>query len=78
MTNEQALDHYTELQRLISVGAYEEMSSYHYETGTWPDDGVEESINNLDLWAEQQGLEFCWNHDSKTWSLVPIEQEHAS
>ena len=75
LTKEQAIAAFTELQRLISVGAYEERSALHYEAGTWPDDGVEESVANLENWAEKQELEFCFNHDNKSWSLVPIEQE---
>ncbi len=74
MSKERAPEDYTELQRRVSVGAYEEMSSYYYESGTWPADGVEESINNLEMWAERQGLEFVWSHDTKTWSLEPINQ----
>lgn len=75
LTKEQAIEHWTELQRRISVGAFEERSSLHYETGTWPEDGVEESVFNLETWAERQGLEFCFNHDDNAWSLVPIDQE---
>lgn len=74
LTKEQAIATWTELQRLISVGAYEERGWEHYETDTWPEDGVEESVANLENWAEKQGLEFSWSHDSKTWNLVPIEQ----
>jgi hypothetical protein len=56
------------------VGAFGERSSLHYETGTWPEDGVEESVANLETWAAKQGLEFCWDVDNKIWSLTPIEQ----
>ncbi len=73
LTKEQAIKDWTELQRLISVGAFSERSAEHYEMGTWPEDGIEESISNLENWAEKQGLEFCWNVDSATWSLTPIE-----
>ncbi len=78
INKEVALITWTQLQHLVSVGAYEERSSYHYETGTWPEDGVEESLARLETWAEKQGLEFCYNHDSKTWSLEPIEHEEQS
>ncbi len=74
MTSEQAIAAWTELQRRIRVGAYEERSAEHHETGTWPEDGVEESVANLETWAERQGLEFCFNHDDNAWSLVPIER----
>ena len=73
LTQEQAIAAWTELQRLISVGAYEERSVEHHVTDTWPEDGVEESLFNLENWAARQGLEFCWNIDSKTWSLYPID-----
>ena len=77
VTNEQALDIWTELHRLISVGAYEERGQLHYETDTWPEDGVEESIHNLEAWAERQGREFVFNHDGKDraagyWTLESI------
>ncbi len=68
-----ALITWTQLQHLVSVGAYEERSSYHHEAGTWPEDGVEESVANLETWAAKQGLEFCWSWDTHTWSLEPIE-----
>lgn len=75
LTKEQAIATWTELQRLISVGAYEERSWEHHLTDTWPEDGIEESVFNLENFAASQWqMEFCWNHDSKTWSLVPIEQ----
>jgi len=74
LTQEQAIETWTELQRLISVGAYSERSAEHYETDTWPEDGVEESVANLEAWASRQGLEFDFNHDNGKWSLVGIEQ----
>jgi hypothetical protein len=76
LTQEKALENWTHFQRLISVGAFEERSAEQFEAGTWPDDGIEESVEWLDMWAASQGLEFCWNVDSKTWSLTPIEQGH--
>jgi hypothetical protein len=75
MEQDTALAAWIELQRLISVGAYEERSNEHYLTGTWPEDGVEESLFNLENWAARQGLEFCFNHDTNSWSLEPIEYE---
>ena len=74
LTQEQALAAWTQVQHLIEVGAYEERSAEHHEAGTWPEDGVEETVFNLEAWAEKQGLEFCYNHDSKTWSLQPIDE----
>jgi hypothetical protein len=73
LTQAKALETWTELHRLISVGAYSERSAEHYETDTWPEDGVEESVFNLENWAARQGLEFCWNVDREFWHLTPIE-----
>ena len=73
MNAQEAIDAWTELERRIQVGAYEERSFEHHETGTWPDDGVEESIANLETWTQGQGLEFVWSWDTHTWSLEPIE-----
>ncbi len=70
-----ALDDYTELMRRIRVGAYEERSSYHYESGTWPEDGIEESIDNLTELAARDDLEFCWHKESGSWSLEPMSEE---
>ena len=73
LNQEQALEHYTELRRRVSVGAYLELQ----HDGSYPeDDGsaestVLESIDNLEKWAGRQGLEFCWHQESKSWSLEP-------
>jgi hypothetical protein len=75
LTPEKAIEHYTELQRRVQVGAYLELQhdgSYPEDDGT-PESTTLESIDNLETWAEKQGLEFCWHPDSKTWSLEPIE-----
>jgi len=73
LTKELAIETWTQVQHLIEVGAYEERSAEHYETGTWPEDGVEESIFNLENWAAKQGLEFTFNVDRNVWHLSPIE-----
>ena len=73
LTHEQAIEHSTELQRRVSVGAYLELEhdgSFPPDDGT-PESTTLESIANLERWAERQGLEFRWNHESKTWSLEP-------
>jgi hypothetical protein len=72
---EQALKDYTELQRRVSVGAYEERKSEHFETGTYPEDGVEESIDNLTELAARHGLEFWWHKDTSTYTLEPMSEE---
>jgi hypothetical protein len=75
LTQAQAIEHWTELHRRISVGAYEERSTEHYETGTYPEDGIEESIVNLETWASRQALEFVWDIGTRTWTLLPANME---
>jgi len=78
LTQEKAIEHYTELMRRVQVGAYLEL---HHD-GSFPeDDGSAESttlesLANLENWAARRGLEFEFNVDSQTWSLTPIEQGH--
>jgi hypothetical protein len=75
LTQEKALAAWTQVQHLISVGAYEERSAEHYEHDTWPEDHVEETAFNLEEWARAQGLEFVWDLGTKSWSLVPVWKE---
>ncbi len=72
---EKAIADYTELMRRIQVGAYEERSVEHHLTGTWPEDGVEESIANLENLAARQGLQFVWHQESSTYTLEPMSPE---
>ena len=75
LTKEQAIAYYTELSRRVQVGAYLELQhdgSYPEDDGT-PESTTLESLDNLETWAEKQGLEFAWNNESKTYSLEPIE-----
>ena len=75
LTQEQAIETWTELQRRVSVGAYLELQhdgSYPEDDGT-PESTTLESIANLEKWAAKQGLEFCWNVDRNFWHLTPIE-----
>jgi hypothetical protein len=72
LSQQQALEWYTELMRRVSVGAYLELQhdgNYPEDDGT-PESTTLESIDNLESWAARQGLEFCWNVDNKTWSLA--------
>ncbi len=72
LTPEKAIEHYTELMRLVSVGAYLELE----HDGSYPDgDGTLESIDNLGKWASRQALEFVWNIDTSTWSLESANME---
>lgn len=76
LTQEQAIEFYTELQRRVSVGAYLELE----HDGSFPeDDGSAESttlesLHNLESWAERQGLEFAWDNESKGWHLQPMSE----
>ncbi len=73
-TQEKAIEHYTELQRRVQVGAYLELQL----DGSYPEDdgsaeaAVLESLDNLESWARKQELQFVWNLSSKAWSLVKI------
>jgi hypothetical protein len=75
LTQEKALAAWTQVQHLISVGAYEERSAEHYEHDTWPEDGIEETAFNLEEWAAGNALEFVWSHDTNTWSLELANME---
>lgn len=72
---EQAIKDYTELMRRIHVGAYTERSAEDYETGTYPEDGVEQSIHHLEMLAAKHGLVFHWHKDTQIYSLEPISDE---
>jgi hypothetical protein len=65
---EKALAAYTELMRRISVGAYQEREP----DGSYGEDGVELSINNLNYQAESRGLHFV--HQGQ-WQLLPMTDE---
>ena len=74
LTQEQAIEIYTELSRRVQVGAYLELQ----HDGSFPeDDGSAESttlesLHNLEQWARNQGLQFSYNLSSKTYELVKI------
>jgi len=72
---QRAISDYTELQRRITVGAYEERSNEHHLTGTWPEDGVEESLYNLEELAAKDDLVFCFHCESGIWTLEPMSEE---
>jgi hypothetical protein len=79
LTQEQAIEFYTELMRRVQVGAYLELEhdgSYPPDDGT-PESTTLESIANLENWAEKQGLEFAYNRDDGTWILQAIEEAKA-
>jgi hypothetical protein len=74
LTQERAIEIYTELQRRISVGAYTELEpdgSFPPDDGT-PESTTLENLANLEIWAQKRGIEFCFNHETQKWSLEPI------
>lgn len=76
LTQEKAIEYYTELQRRVQVGAYLELEhdgSYPPDDGT-PESTTLESIDNLEKWAEKQGLEFAYNRDEGKWILQASEE----
>lgn len=76
LTQEQAIETYTELQRRVSVGAYLELEhdgSYPPDDGT-PESTTLESIDNLEKWAAKQGLEFAYYRDENKWILQVSEE----
>lgn len=73
--HQKAITDYNYYMHLIRIGAYEERSSEHWATGTWPEDGIEESIFNLEELAAKENLEFCWDIGTKAWSLLPMSDE---
>jgi hypothetical protein len=70
---QKAIEDWTELHRRVSVGAYSERSAENFLNGTYPPDGVEESIDNLTELAARHGLEFIWTNNE--WSLGPMSEE---
>lgn len=68
LTQEQAIKDYTELMRRVRVGAYEERQV----DGSFGEDGVEETIFNLQSWAAKQGLSF---HRIDAYVLEPMTAE---
>lgn len=74
LTPEKAVEIYTELQHCIQVGAYLDLQhdgSYPEDDGS-PESTVLESLDNLEKWARDQGLQFSYNLSSKTYELVKI------
>lgn len=72
---EKALAQWTGLQQLISAGAYAEREP----DGSYGEDGVEESLDALELQAWAHGLNFIWHQEGGGyWTLEPMsEQERA-
>jgi len=71
-TLQSAIEQYTALMQRVHTGSYEERSSEQYETSTFPEDGVEKGIDDLQNEAAGRGLQFVWQPSSESWSLEPI------
>jgi hypothetical protein len=72
---EQALKDYAHFMRRVRVGAYSERSWENYENGTWPEDGIEESVHNLEELAAKDDLVFCFEASNGTYVLLPMSDE---
>lgn len=68
---QKAIERYTELSRLIQVGAYTERGSNE----DYPEDGVEQGVDDLEFRAAKLGLYFHWHEDTKTYTLEPMSPE---
>src|SRR6266567_1823039 len=68
---ERAIARYTELMRLISVGAYQERDI----DGSSGEDGIEKAVAELELKAVQHGLVFRWHEHEQHWTLKPLTPE---
>jgi hypothetical protein len=74
MTNfnqEAAIARYTDLMKLIQVGAYQERD---YE-GNYGADGIEQAADALEGRAAGQGLQFIWHKEGKYYTLEPMSPE---
>jgi hypothetical protein len=69
--HEQAIARYSELSRLIHVGAYDERDS----DGNYGEDGIEQAADGLVYRAAQHGLQFIWDMGTHTYKLMPMSPE---
>jgi hypothetical protein len=69
---DKAIARFTELSRLIQVGAYDERDI----DGSYGEDGIEKAVDELELQAHRRGLDFSWHKDSDTYTLEPMSAEN--
>lgn len=77
LTQEQAIEFYTELSRRVQVGAYLELQhdgSFPEDDGT-PESTTLESLHNLEERAARDDLEFCFEASNGTYVLLPMSEE---
>src|SRR5260221_7249316 len=72
---DKAVQRYSELSRLIHVGAYDAREDHD---GNYGEDGIEKQVDELSFQAAQHGLEFYWHKDTKTYTLEPMSDENKS
>jgi hypothetical protein len=68
---EQAITRYTDLMRLIHVGAYDERD----HEGNYGEDGIEQAADRLEYRAAQHGLQFIWHSEGGYYTLEPMTDE---
>src|SRR5260221_11086661 len=66
-----AIARYSELSRLIHVGAYDERD----HEGNYGEDGIEKAADALVFQAAQRGLAFHWHKDTSTYTLEALSAE---
>ncbi len=70
--HERAIARYTELQKLIQAGAYDERDV----DGSYGEDGIDKAVDDLNYQAAQHGLAFWWHKESRTYTLEPLDDEN--
>ena len=68
---ERAIVQYSELQRLIAAGAYQERD----HEGNYGEDGIEREIDTLNYEAARRGLAFHWHKENDSYTLGPLSDE---
>lgn len=69
---ERAITRYTDLSRIIHVGAYDAREDHD---GNYGEDGIEKAVDELVFQAAQNGLVFYWHKDTSTYTLEPMSAE---
>jgi hypothetical protein len=72
ITPEQATAAYAQCMVRVNCGAYSERTPQQYEAGSYPPDGIEESLDTLITWAMHKGLAFRHIKDTQNYTLIPI------
>src|SRR5258708_97376 len=70
--HERAIARYTELQKFIQAGAYDERDV----DGSYGEDGIEKAVDDLNFQAAQHGLAFWWHKEDRRYSLEALDDEN--